>query len=137
MVVVMATLRDPGVRALLEAPNHAVVSTLNADGSILSTVAWVSLEDGELAVNSAAGRRWPTNLERDPRITVTVYPGENPYEYVEVQGRATGTGEDADDHIDRLAKKYTGQDRYPGRAPGEVRRKYVITPTRVRHSKQR
>ena len=74
----MASLSDAPVAALLEAPHHAVVSTLNEDGSILSAVAWVSLEDGELAVNSAEGRQWPTNLDRDPHVTVLVYPPENP-----------------------------------------------------------
>jgi PPOX class probable F420-dependent enzyme len=132
----MASLNDAPVAALLEAPHHAVVSTRNEDGSILSTVAWISLEDGELAVNSAEGRRWPANLDRDPHVTVLVYAADNPYEYVEVRGRATGTRDDADDHIDRLAKKYINQDEYPFRAPGEVRRKYVITPDRVRHQKQ-
>jgi PPOX class probable F420-dependent enzyme len=132
----MASLNDAPVAALLEAPHHAVVSTRNADGSILSTVAWISLEDGELAVNSAEGRRWPANLDRDPHVTVLVYAADNPYEYVEIRGSATGTRDDADDHIDRLAKKYINQDEYPFRAPGEVRRKYVITPDRVRHQKQ-
>ncbi len=132
----MATLNDGDVRGLLEGPHHAVISTLNPDGSILSTVAWISLEDGELAVNSAEGRRWPGNLDRDPRITALVYEATNPYEYVEVQGTAAGTDQDADDHIDRLAQTYIGQDKYPFRAPGEVRKKYVITPERVRHQKQ-
>ena len=132
----MATLNDGDVRGLLEGPHHAVISTLNPDGSILSTVAWISLEDGELAVNSAEGRRWPGNLDRDPHITALVYEASNPYEYVEVQGTAAGTDEDADDHIDRLAQTYIGQDKYPFRAPGEVRKKYVITPERVRHQKQ-
>ncbi len=132
----MANLNDPGVRALLEAPNYAVVSTLNEDGSILSTVIWASLENGQLAINSSVGRRWPANLERDPRVTLVVYPGDNPYDFVEIEGTAAGTEEDADDHVDRLAKKYIGQDRYPYRQPGEVRRKYVITPTKVRHVKQ-
>jgi PPOX class probable F420-dependent enzyme len=131
------TLDDPAVKGLLEAPNYAVVSTLNEDGSILSAVVWVSLENGELAVNSARGRRWPSNLDRDPRVTLIVYPGDNPYDYVEVEGTATGTTEDADDHIDRLAKKYINQDEYPFRQPGEVRVKYVIEPNRVRHQKQR
>jgi PPOX class probable F420-dependent enzyme len=132
----VASLDDPGVRAVLEPPNYAVVSTLREDGSILSAVVWISLEDGVLAVNSARGRHWPTNLERDPRVTVIVYPGDNPYDYVEVRGTATGTREDADDHIDRLAKKYINQDKYPFRQPGEERVKYVITPNRVRHQKQ-
>lgn len=133
----MASLRDSDVRALLEPANCAVISTLNADGSIHDAVAWISLEDGELAVNSAVGRHWPNNLDRDPRITVLVYDGKNPYEYVEIRGTVKSTRDDADDHIDRLAKKYTGQDEYPNRQPGEVRVKYVITPQRVRHQAQR
>jgi PPOX class probable F420-dependent enzyme len=133
----MASLNDPGIRRLLDPPNHAVVSTLNEDGSIHGTVVWVSLEDGELAVNSAEGRRWPSNLDRDPHLTLIVYDPANPYEYAEIRGTATGSRQDADDHINRLAKRYIGQDVYPFRAPGEIRRKYVITPTRVRHQKQR
>jgi PPOX class probable F420-dependent enzyme len=132
----MANLSDDAVRALLERPNYAVVSTLNQDGSILSAVVWVSLEDGVVAVNSARGRRWPTNLERDPHVTLLVYPADDPYDYVEVSGTAEGSREDADEHIDRLAKKYIGQDKYPFRQPGEERIKYTITPQRVRHQKQ-
>jgi PPOX class probable F420-dependent enzyme len=132
----MASLNDDAVKALLTAPHHAVISTKNDDGSILSTVAWISLEDGELAVNSAEGRQWPGNLDRDPHITALVYPSDNPYEYVEIQGTAAGTHDGADDHIDRLAQKYIGQETYPFRGTGEVRKKYVITPTRVRHQKQ-
>jgi PPOX class probable F420-dependent enzyme len=132
----VASLQDPAIRQLLEGPNHAVVATLNEDGSIHGTVVWISLEDGELAVNSAQGRHWPTNLERDPTITAVVYDQANPYDYVEIRGRATGTRDDADDHIDRLTKKYIGQDKYPGRVPGEVRIKYVIEPLAVRHQKQ-
>ena len=64
----MASIDDPGVKVLLDKPNHAVCSSLNDDGSIHSTVDWVSVQDGCLAVNSAVGRRWPTNLERDPHI---------------------------------------------------------------------
>jgi len=136
MLPPMASLNDDGVQALLNAPNCAVISTHNADGSILSTVVWISLEEGELAVNSAEGRHWPTNLERDPRITALVYPDGNPYDYVEIQGTVTSTHQDADAHIDRLAKKYTGSDTFGGNQPGDVRVKYVITPTRVRHQVQ-
>ncbi len=132
----MASLTDAPVAALLEAPHYAVVSTLNEDGSILSAVAWIALEDGVLSVNSAEGRQWPTNLDRDPRVTVVVYPADNPYEYVEVRGTASGSREDADEHINRLAKQYIGQDEYPFRGPGEVRLKYTITPDRVRYQKQ-
>ncbi len=132
----MASLSDPGVQALLDKKNHAVVSTLNDDGSIHSTVVWVSVEDGRLAVNSAVGRKWPTNLERQPAITVVVYDEDNPYDYVEVRGTATGTTEGADAHIDRLAKKYLDADSYPFRTPDEQRITYVVEPSLVRHQKQ-
>ena len=133
----MATLDDPGVRALLDKPNHAVASTLNEDGSIHSTVVWVSVEDGRLAVNSAVGRKWPTNLERQPTITVVVYDEDNPYDYVEVRGTARGTTDGADDHIDRLAKKYLDADSYPFRQSGEQRITYLVEPSLIRHQKQR
>jgi PPOX class probable F420-dependent enzyme len=132
----MASLDDAAVRKLLESDNCAVISTLNEDGSVHSAVTWISLENGGLAVNSAEGRHWPANLDRDPHVTAVVFDGSNPYEYVEIRGTATGTREDADDHINRLAKVYIGQDEYPYRQPGEVRMKYVITPQRVRHAKQ-
>ncbi len=132
----MAGMDDEGVRRLLEARNHAVASTLNADGSVHSTVVWVDLEDGRPAVNSAVGRVWPSNLERDPRITLVVYDEGNPYEYVEIRGRAQGRLDGAADHIDRLARKYLGQDRYPWHSPDEQRITYVVEPATVRHQKQ-
>jgi PPOX class probable F420-dependent enzyme len=133
---VMATLSDPEVSKLLSEPNYAVVSTLNPDGSVLSTIVWISVEDGAIAVNSARGRRWPTNLERDPRITALVYEAGNPYNYVEIRGRATATTEGADEHINALTKKYINQDEYPFRQPGEERIKFVIQPDHIRHQKQ-
>lgn len=132
----MADLSDPGVRELLDKPNHAVVSTLAADGSVHSTVVWMGFDDDGVAVNSAIGRVWPSNLERDPRITVLVSDQSNPYDYVEIRGRAEGTADGADEHIDGLAMKYLGQDTYPYRQPGEQRVRYLITPDRVRHVKR-
>ena len=133
----MTSIDDPGVRALLDKPNHAVVSTLNEDGSIHSTVVWVDVQDGRLAVNSAVGRAWPSNLERDPQLTILVYDEDNPYDYVEIRGTASGTTDGADEHIDRLAKKYLDADSYPFRQPGEQRVSYLVDPARVRHQKQR
>jgi PPOX class probable F420-dependent enzyme len=132
----MASLDDPGVRKLLSDPNHAVISTLNPDGSIHSTVIWINAEDRSVAVNSAIGRKWPTNLQRDPRVTVLIYGEGNPNEYVEIRGTASATREGADEHIDALAKKYVGQDRFQDRRPGQERIKFVIRPQRVRYLQQ-
>jgi PPOX class probable F420-dependent enzyme len=132
----MASLNDPPVKQLLEQPNYAVVSTLNRDGSIHNTIIWINVEGDRVAVNSAIGRLWPTNLQRDPRVTVVVYEAGNPYNFVEIRGTATGSTEGADEHIDALAKKYIGADEYPYRRPDEQRIKFVIEPTHVRHVKQ-
>ncbi len=131
----MASLTDPGVRELLEQPNYCVVSTINADGSVHSTIVWVSAEDGAVAVNSAAGRLWPTNLMRDAHINVLVFEAGNPYHFVEIRGIAE-VADGADEHINALAKKYIGQDEYPYRQPGEDRIKFIVRPDRVRYVKQ-
>jgi PPOX class probable F420-dependent enzyme len=133
----MATINDAEVRELLDKPNYADVSTLNQDGSIHSAVVWVDTENGNVAINSAIGRKWPTNLERDPRVTILVQEAGNPYNYVEIRGEAQATTAGADEHINGLAKKYIGQDEYPYRQPGEQRIKFLIAPQHVRHQKQR
>jgi PPOX class probable F420-dependent enzyme len=132
----MATLSDPPVRELLEQPNYAVISTHNRDGSIHNTIVWIDAEGDAVAVNSAKGRKWPSNLERDPRVNVLVYEAGNPYNFLEIRGTASETTQGADEHIDALTKKYMGQDEYPFRQPGEQRVKFVIQPDHVRHVKQ-
>ena len=123
---------DGKAEELLQAKNFANVSTLNADGTIHSAPVWVDVEDGKVVVNSAEGRLWPRNLERDPRVTVTVQNLENPYEYLTVRGHvAERTHEGADEHIDKLAKKYLGVDDYPYRQPGEQRVIIRIEPDRA------
>jgi PPOX class probable F420-dependent enzyme len=107
---------------LLKARNFCNVATLRADGSVHSAPVWVDIQDGRPVVNTAEGRVWPRNLERDPRVTLTVQNMDNPYEYLEIRGRvAQRTHEGADAHIDALAMKYLGKDEYPYRQPGERR----------------
>ena len=77
---------------------------------------------------------WQSNLERDPRITLTVQNLENPYEYVTIRGRVTEmTHDGADAHIDAMAKKYMGVDEYPLRQPGEERLIVRVEPDVVKH----
>jgi PPOX class probable F420-dependent enzyme len=132
----MTTINDPGPRELLDNPNYAVVSTLNKNGSIHNTVVWISAENGGVAVNSAIGRLWPTNLQRDPRVTVLVQEKGDPYHFLEIRGTASASQDGADEHINALAKKYINQDEYPFRRPGEQRIKFVIEPEHVRYLKQ-
>lgn len=121
-------------RELLEAPNFCAVATLRADGTPHLTTVWVDVDGDAVVLNSARGRAWPTNLERDPRVTLMVQERENPYEYVAIEGRvAEMTEEGADAHIDKLAQKYLGVDEYPRRRPGERRVIVRIAPERVFH----
>ena len=128
----MAATIEGRSEELLKAPNFCNVSTFRRDGTIHGVPVWVDVQDGRPTLNSAEGRAWPRNLERDPRVTLTVPNWENPYEYVEIRGHvAERTHEGADEHIDALAKKYLGQDKYPLRQPGERRVIIRIEPEYV------
>jgi len=121
-------------KELLEAKNFAVVGTLRNDGSVHAVPVWVDVQDGQPVLNTAEGRAWPTNLERDPRVTITVENMDNPYEYVSIRGHvAERTSDGADEHIDAMAKKYLGQDQYPYRQPGEQRIIIRVAPEHVHY----
>jgi PPOX class probable F420-dependent enzyme len=125
----MGVTIDGRAEELLQAKNFCHVATLRADGSVHGVPVWVDVQDGLPVVNTAAGRSWLRNLERDPRITLTVPNMENPYEYLEIRGRvAERTTDGADEHIDALAKKYLDADSYPFRQPGEQRVIVRVTP---------
>lgn len=121
-------------RALLEGPNFAHLATLMPDGSPQVTPVWVDVDaDGtHVLVNTAEGRVKPRNVRRDPRVALSVANQENPYQMVSIRGRVVEiTHEGADAHIDKMAKKYLGQDTYPFRRPGERRVILKIAPEQV------
>lgn len=129
----MSTAIEGRAAELLEAANFCNVATLSDDGTVLAAPVWVDVEEGRPVLNTAEGRLWPTNLARDPRVTLTVQNAENPYEYVSIRGRvAERTHEGADEHIDRLATKYLGVESYPYRQPGERRVIIRVDPDSVR-----
>jgi PPOX class probable F420-dependent enzyme len=126
-----ATIDGRSEQLLLD-KNFCHVATIRADGTVHGVPVWVDVQGGLPTLNTAEGRDWERNLERDPRVTLTVQNLQNPYEYVEIRGRvARRTHEGADQHIDALARKYLGQDRYPGRQPGERRLIIQVEPEHV------
>lgn len=130
----MAQTIEGRVRELIEAPNFVYIATLRKDGTPHVVPAWIDIEDDTIVVNSAQGRAWPANLERDGRVTLTVPDKDNPYEYVTIRGKlANATTDGADEHIDKLAMKYMGQESYPFRQEGEVRMKFSIEPEEIKH----
>ena len=127
----MAALKEAQKRFLDENPFVGTVTTLRPDGSPHSTIVWVDVEDGKVSFNTALGRAKPRYLEQDPRASLLVVDPEDPYRWVSVSGHAELTEEGADAQIDKLAKKYIGEDEYPWRKPEETRVKVLIEPEQV------
>jgi hypothetical protein len=81
-------------------------------------------------VNTAKGRVKARNLKKGAAVALAIVDPDNPYRYVQIRGRVRRVTEDgAVAHIDSLAKKYLGQDKYTNAAPGEVRLMCEIEPT--------
>jgi len=110
----------------------AMFGTIMPDGQPQITPVWVDAENGRILINTAKGRQKHRNVQRDPRVAVTLIDPDNPYRYVEVRGRVTEMTENgADSHIDKMAKKYLGKDKYPFAQPGEQRILLKIEPEHV------
>jgi PPOX class probable F420-dependent enzyme len=122
-----------GFKDLLTAKKaFANLATINPDGTPQVTPVWFDWDGRHLRINSAKGRVKDKNLRRTPTVALCIQDPDNPYRYVQIKGRVTQVTEtEADAHIDALAKKYLGQDRYPYRKADEVRVTYVIAPDRV------
>lgn len=128
----MAEQLSEKARALLDRPVIATLATIGPDGASQVTPLWVDREGDDLLINTAQGRAKQRNIERDPRVAVSVIDPEDAYNVVVVKGLVTDvTKEGADQHIDKLAKKYLGVDEYPARQPGEIRLKMRIRPEKV------
>jgi len=107
----------------------ACLGTLMPDGSPQVTPVWCDLEGDYVVFNSARGRQKDRNIRRDPRVALAIVDPDNPYRYLEIRGRVVEiTEQGADAHIDKLAKKYLGVDKYPYRQAGEVRVIYKLQP---------
>ncbi len=110
----------------------ASLGTLMPDGRPQVTPVWVDYDGKHVIVDSARGRQKDKNMRRDPRVSLAIIDPDNPYRYMEIRGQvAEVTEQEADQWIDRLAKKYLGVDKYPYAQPGEVRVLYKIVPERV------
>lgn len=127
----MAALPDKA-RAWLDAPEFATIATINPDGQPQLSVVWVERDGDDVLVSTVIGRRKHLNIERDPRVTLLVYPRDAPYTYVEVRGTATMTQEGGRELIDRLNDAYSGTGHYRGDDDTENVRVVVrITPDKV------
>jgi PPOX class probable F420-dependent enzyme len=122
----LATLTEKQAQLFLD-KNFAVVATLKPDGSPQTSVVWIDWDGENVVFNTTRPRAKGQNLERDPRISITVWDRADPYRYVEVQGKAVLDDEGANEHIGKLSHKYRGTDYHDphGRVLVRVRPDYV------------
>lgn len=110
----------------------ADLATLMPDGQPQVTPVWVDYDGRYVVINTAEGRQKDKNLQRDGRVAMSILDPDNPYRYLEVRGRVVGrTRDGADQHIDAMARKYLGKDKYPFRQAGEVRVIYKVQAEHV------
>ena len=129
----MARLNEAEAR-MFEEPNYAVASAVRNDGCPQQTVVWVDYDGENVVFNTAEGRYKPKYIRQNGLAGVHVTHPEDPYKWVSVAGPAELTHEGADEHIDKLAKKYLGADSYPFRREGEQRVIVRIKPEHVNSS---
>lgn len=117
---------------LLEKKAFAHLGTLMKDGSPQVTPVWFDHDGTHIRINSAKGRWKDKNMRNRPQVALSILDPDNPYRYMQIRGKVVDVTEaGADVHIDSLAKKYLGQDKYPFRQPGEERVIYKVSVERV------
>jgi PPOX class probable F420-dependent enzyme len=127
----MSKLSEPW-KNTLKKPILVHLTTLMPDGSPQASPVWVDVDGDTIVINSAQGRVKDKNMRRDPRVAISAVDPENPYKAFMLRGRVVDiTTQGADKHIDSMAKKYLGKDKYPFARPGEVRVVYRIQPDKI------
>jgi PPOX class probable F420-dependent enzyme len=127
----MSTIPDSFLD-LFQKKAFAQLATIMPDGSPQVTPVWCEFDGTNVLINSAKGRIKDRNMRRNANVALSIQDPENPYRHLSLKGKVVEITENgADAHIDRLSKKYTGKDSYPGRRPGEVRVIYRIEPEKI------
>lgn len=121
-----------GYRDILDGKGFAHVATIGPDGAPQSNPVWFEFDGTTIKFSQTKKRQKYRNLQRDPRVAISVTDPANPYRYIEVRGRVTRIEDDRDNaFIDKMARKYIGQDTYPWHQPGDERVVVVVEPERT------
>ena len=127
----MAVLNEKQISLLVEGKNFAALATTTADGSPQVNPMWVGWDGECIVMNTAVGRAKEKQIRRSPKVAITVWNAENPYEHFAVNGTAELSLDGAEQQIDDFAQKYIGQSPYPWRSPGEQRINIRVRPEQV------
>ena len=128
----MAIIPDKFQDLLTDKKAFAALATIMPDGSPQVTPVWFDYTGGMIRVNTAKGRVKARNLKEGAAVALSIMDPDNPYRYIQIRGRVKRlTEQGAGEHIDALAKKYLGKDKYPFAQPGEVRVMFEIEPEHV------
>ena len=121
----------PATVELAQGRNYGAITTVLSSGRLQTHPIWVGTDGERLVVNTEIHRQKYKNVERDPKVTLTIRDEENPYRYAEVRGEVVEkvTGKEARDHIDELSQKYHGED-YPPDSIESERVMLWIVPSR-------
>ena len=122
---------SPAIKKILEDKAYGHVITFDESGKPQVTMVWVDADGDEVVFNTAEGRLKPKNLRRNPRVIISVQDRNDPQSYMVFHGKATVSEDGADPHIDTLAKRFLGADKYPFRQPGEKRLMVRVKPDRI------
>ncbi len=112
---------DGEIRGLAQAANFAALTVRLRSGDAMTHVMWVDADDDHVLINTEVHRAKFKAIERDPRVTVTIWVQDDPYTYGEVRGRVVEMirGPEARAHIDALSQKYRSRDFDPGNITSE------------------
>ena len=125
----MVTIPEKYLDLVTQKKAFAHLATILSDGSPQVTPVWFDYTNGVVRVNTAKGRVKARTLRDGAKVAMSILDPDNAYRYIQIRGHVSRVSEDgADAHIDSLAMKYLGKDKYPYSQPGDVRVMYEITP---------
>jgi len=126
-------LIEPVIK-IIKGKNFAFLGTIMKDGRPQVSPIWIDIDDNNniILFNTAQGRIKHKNISRDPRVSLSLVDKNNPYSMVTIQGTVIEqTTIGADEHIDKLAKKYLNIDSYPSHSPSIKRVICKIKPEKM------
>jgi PPOX class probable F420-dependent enzyme len=128
-----SVLSEPVIK-IIKDKNFAFLGTIMRDGRPQVSPIWIDIDDNNniILINTANGRIKQKNITRDPRVSLSLVDKNNPYSMITIQGTVIEqTTVGADEHIDKLAKKYLNIDRYPSHSPSIQRVICKIKPEKM------